>query len=129
MESGGRSRDLLQPRSCDRCGRGRLRNLPAAAEAVRQKNKKGEIKVVGVSTPKDMREYVKDGTVKTVILWSPIDLGYLTVYVADLTIKGQMPTNGTINAGRLGKIQVKNHEVLLGPPMRFTRENIDDYQF
>jgi rhamnose transport system substrate-binding protein len=103
--------------------------VPAAAEAVRQEGKKGKIKVTGVSTPKDMRDYVKDGTVNVVILWNPIDLGYLTVYVADLLHKGKMPENGTIQAGRLGEITVKDREVLLGKPMRFTRDNIDDYHF
>lgn len=103
--------------------------VPAAAEAVRQEGKKAQIRVVGVSTPKDMREYVKDGTVKVVILWNPVDLGYLTVYVADLTLRGKMPKNGTIQAGRLRNISVKDGTVLLGEPLRFTRDNIDDYDF
>jgi rhamnose transport system substrate-binding protein len=104
--------------------------VPAAAEAVRQtEGKKGVIKVTGVSTPKDMRDYVQDGTVKTFILWNPVDLGYLTVYVIDLLRKGEMPQDGTIEAGRLGKITVKGREVLLGEPIRFTRENIDEYDF
>jgi len=105
--------------------------VPAAAEAVRQENKQGKIKVTGVSTPRDMREYLKDGTVTTIILWNPIDLGYLTVHVADLERRGKMPASGsgTIQAGRLGAIQVRNHEVLLGNPMRFTKKNVDDYDF
>jgi rhamnose transport system substrate-binding protein len=103
--------------------------VPAAAEAVRQEGKKGQIKVTGVSTPKDMRDYLKDGTVQTVILWNPKDLGYLTVWVANLVRKGEMPENGSIQAGRLGKIEVTNREVLLGKPMRITRENIDSFDF
>jgi len=103
--------------------------VPAAAEAVRQKGKKGKIKVTGVSTPKDMRDYIKDGTVRTVILWNPVDLGYLTVYVADLVRKNQMPENGTIKAGRLGEIKVHDREVLLGKPLLFTEKNIDKYDF
>jgi rhamnose transport system substrate-binding protein len=103
--------------------------VPAAAEGVRQEGKKGEVKVTGVSTPKDMREYVKDGTVEVFILWNPVDLGYLTVHVCDLLRKGRMPENGTIEAGRLGKITVTNREVLLGKPLRFTKENIDQYDF
>ena len=89
------------------------------------------IKVTGVSTPKDTRDYLQDGTVKTVILWNPIDLGYLTVHVADLLRQNKMPPSGTgtIQAGRLGAIQVRDHEVLLGNPMRFTRENVDQFDF
>jgi len=35
----------------------------------------------------------------------------------------------SIKAGRLGVKQVKGDEVLLGPPMRFTKENIDQFDF
>jgi ABC-type sugar transport system substrate-binding protein len=105
--------------------------VPAAAEAVRQEKKQRDlnIKVTGVSTPRDMRDYVKDGTVKEFILWNPIDLGYLAVYVADLKRKGEMPENGTIKAGRLGDIKVKDREVLLGEPIPFNRDNVDKYDF
>jgi rhamnose transport system substrate-binding protein len=109
--------------------------VPAAAEAVRQKVregqiKKGQVKVVGVSTPKDMRDYVHDGTVNTVVLWNPIDLGYLTVYVADWVREKKMPKQGTIEKiGRLSDITVKDGEVILGKPVRFTRDNIDKFDF
>jgi rhamnose transport system substrate-binding protein len=104
--------------------------FPAAAEAVEQQQKSGQIRVVGLSTPNEMKKYVHSGTVKTVILWKPVDLGYLTVQVADLLRKGQMKGEGTIRAGRLGEIRVRDgYEVLLGPPMRFTKENIDQYDF
>jgi ABC-type sugar transport system substrate-binding protein len=104
--------------------------FPAAAEAVEQQEKVGQVHVVGLSTPNVMRKYVKRGTVKTVILWKPVDLGYLTVQVADLIRKGQMKERGTIQAGRLKDIQVRaNGEVILGPPMKFTAADIDQYDF
>jgi ABC-type sugar transport system substrate-binding protein len=103
--------------------------VPAAAEAVRQEGKKGQIKVSGVSTPKDMSEYVKDGTVKTVILWNPVDLGYLAVQVAARVKRGPMPADGKLDFGRLKGIAVHDHEVLLGQPLRFTRDNIDQFDF
>jgi rhamnose transport system substrate-binding protein len=103
--------------------------VPAAAEAVRQEKKKGQIKVTGVSTPRDMRDYVLDGTVESFVLWNPVDLGYLAVWVADLKRQGKMVDNGTIEAGRLGKIQVKDREVLLGKPTKFDKNNIDQFDF
>jgi rhamnose transport system substrate-binding protein len=103
--------------------------VPAAAEAVRQEKKKGQIKVTGVSTPRDMRDYVEDGTVENFVLWNPVDLGYLAVYVADLKRRGKIVDNGTIEAGRLGKITVKDGEVLLGEPTKFDKSNIDKYDF
>jgi ABC-type sugar transport system substrate-binding protein len=103
--------------------------VPAAAEAVRQEKKRGQIKVTGVSTPRDMRDYVLDDTVQSFVLWNPVDLGYLAVYVADLKRRGKMVENGTIDAGRLGKITVKDREVLLGEPIKFDKSNIDKFDF
>lgn len=103
--------------------------VPAAAEAVRQEKLSGKIKVTGVSTPRDMRDYVLDGTVQSFILWSPVDLGYLTVHVCHLLRQNKMPQTGTIQAGRLGKIQVTDREVLLGEPLKFTKDNLDKFDF
>jgi len=104
--------------------------FPGAAEAVRQAGKKGKVAVVGLSTPKSMKEYVHDGTVKTVILWNPVDLGYLTVYTAKALCDGTLKRGSKfIIAGRLGKREIRGDEVLLGPPMKFTKANIDKYDF
>jgi ABC-type sugar transport system substrate-binding protein len=103
--------------------------VPAAAEAVRQEKKKGQIKVTGVSTPRDMRDYVLDGTVESFVLWNPVDLGYLAVHVANLKRQGKMPESGTIEAGRLGRIGVKDREVLLGEPIKFDKDTLDKYDF
>jgi rhamnose transport system substrate-binding protein len=103
--------------------------VPAAAEAVRQEKKVGRIVVSGVSTPRDMRDYVLDGTVASFVLWNPVDLGYLTVHVANLQRQGKMPKDGTIKAGRLGDVKVKDGQVLLGEPILFNRENIDKARF
>jgi ABC-type sugar transport system substrate-binding protein len=103
--------------------------VPAAAEAVRQEGVSGQVKVTGVSTPRDMKDYVADGTVKSFILWSPVDLGYLTVHVCDLLRRGKMPREGTITAGRLKEIKVAGGEVLLGEPLKFTKENVDKFDF
>jgi hypothetical protein len=41
-----------------------------------------------------------------------------------------MKDEGKISAGRLKDVEVrKGGEVILGPPMKFTKENIDDYDF
>lgn len=102
--------------------------FPGAARAVRESGYGGKIAVVGLSTPNSMREYIKDGTVKTVLLWNPVDLGYLTVYAAKkLHDEGALPESFT--AGRLGTIKRNGREILLGPPMQFTQDNIDNFNF
>lgn len=112
-------------------------SLPAAAEAVRQKGKGGAIAVTGFSTPNDMRGYVKDGTVKTVILWSPVDLGELTVRLAHRLAQGGTVEDGLeLKGWKGGKLKVQPTrdnkdatEVILGPPTDFTTENVDTYNF
>lgn len=104
--------------------------FPGAAEAVQKAGKKGQVAVVGLGTPNAMKQYVKEGVVKTVVLWNPVDLGYLTVHVARAVKRGDLkPGDSSFKAGRLGEVEVKEDEVLLGKPMRFTAENIDQFDF
>jgi rhamnose ABC transporter rhamnose-binding protein len=103
-------------------------SLPGTAEAVKQSGMADKVFVTGLSLPEQMRDYVKSGVVKKFVLWNPVDLGYLTVYAAKLLYEGKLMP-GTFEAGRLGTITVKDDEVLLGPPLVFTKENIDDYSF
>ncbi|MCS7224629.1 MAG: substrate-binding domain-containing protein [Armatimonadetes bacterium] len=104
--------------------------FPGAAEAVLQAGKAGKVAVVGLSTPKTMKPYVHKGVVKTVILWNPVDLGYLTIYAARALCDGTLKKGVRhLQAGRLGKKVVRDDEVLLGPPMFFTKKNIDRYDF
>lgn len=102
--------------------------FPGAALAVNQAGKSGQVAVVGLSTPKSMVEHVENGTVKTVILWNPVDLGYLVVQTA-ATLASDEKLTSTISAGRLGEKEVVGTEVLLGEPMKFTAENIKQYDF
>lgn len=104
--------------------------FPGVAEAVKQAGKSGEIQVTGLSTPNDMRSYVEDGTVKTVILWDTRALGRLTMHVAHQLATGRLETGATsISAGDLGDKQIEGDHVLLGGLMRFTKENIGEYDF
>lgn len=104
--------------------------FPGAADAVEQAGESGKIAVVGLSTPKDMKPYVKSGTVKTVILWNPVDLGYLTIEAAKAVADGTLKPGATeLDAGRLGKVKVEGDEIILGKPAKFTAANIDNFNF
>ena len=104
--------------------------FPGAAEAVKQSGKAGKVMVIGLSTPNDMRDYVKDGTVKSVVLWNTIDLGYLTVQVANALARGELkPDATTFKAGRLGEKKIQDSAVLLSDILIFNKENIDKYKF
>jgi rhamnose transport system permease protein len=103
--------------------------VPGAAEAVRQAGRK-DVSVIGLSLPNMNKEYVHSGVVQTVVLWNTADLGYLTVHAAALAVRQEMPSGtGRIAVGRLGQIGVNGAEVLLGSPLKMTKDNIDRFDF
>jgi ABC-type sugar transport system substrate-binding protein len=102
--------------------------FPAAADAVEQAGKAGQVLVTGLGLPSDMVAHVKKGSVKSVILWNTQDLGYLTVYVARALADGTLkPGDTTIKAGRLGTLKVVGDNVMLGGITVFNKDNIDKY--
>jgi rhamnose transport system substrate-binding protein len=104
--------------------------FPGTANAVEEARKTGQVAVVGLGTPKEMKPFVDRGVVKTVVLWNPVDLGYLTVHVARAAARGELkPGATTFKAGRLGEKKVDGQQVLLGEPMVFTKDNIGDFDF
>jgi rhamnose transport system substrate-binding protein/rhamnose transport system permease protein len=103
--------------------------VPGSAEAVRQAGRK-DVNVIGLSLPNINKPYVHDGWVQTVVLWNTGDLGYLTVYAGAQLLQGTLqPGAGTLQAGRLGTIELRGSEIILGPPLMFTKANIDRFDF
>lgn len=102
--------------------------LPGVAEAVKQAGKTGQVYVTGLSLPSTVKSYVKEGTVPQFVLWSPRDLGYLTVYAAQGVVERSLEA-GTRDFGRLKGIRIAGDEVILGPPFVFDAKNIDQFNF
>jgi L-rhamnose isomerase len=68
--------------------------------------------------------------VQAVILWNTRDLGYLTVLsAAQLTRQAFAAGATSIDAGRLGKLDVRGSEIVLGAPLLMNKGNIDKYDF
>ncbi|HML21898.1 MAG TPA: substrate-binding domain-containing protein [Aggregatilinea sp.] len=104
---------------------------PGGADALSQMGVCEDTVVIGISTPNQMRPFVKNGCAPKVVLWNPVDLGYATVYVMRAVVDGTLLPGATeVEAGRLGTLPVVNgSEILLGPPTVFTTDNIDDFDF
>jgi rhamnose transport system substrate-binding protein len=103
--------------------------VPGAAEAVKQSGRK-DVKVIGLSLPNLCKPYVHDGVIESVVLWNTLDLGYLTVYAANELGAGKLKRGaGDLKAGKLGVIQVREADVLLGAPFIFNKANIDRFDF
>ena len=103
--------------------------VPGAAEAVKQSGRT-DVQVTGLSLPTMCKPYVKQGVIKSIILWNTVDLGYLTVYASQALSSGKLRRGDTgIQAGRLGTIKVAADEVRLGAPFVFDKNNIDEFSF
>lgn len=103
--------------------------VPGAAEAVKQSGRT-DIAVTGLSLPSLCKPYVHAGVIRSVVLWNTGDLGYLTVYAAAAIHRGELKGDGAfLEAGRLGKIEVRGDQVILGSPFVFTKANIDGFDF
>jgi len=103
--------------------------VPGAAEAVRQAGRT-DVDVIGLSLPNINKPYVHSGVVQTVVLWNTRDLGYLTVYAGALAADGRLQSGAqSLQAGRLGAIEIRGSEIVLGPPLLFNKDNIDRFDF
>lgn len=103
--------------------------VPGVAEAVQQAGLR-DVDVIGLSLPSICRPYIHSGVVQAIYLWNTSDLGYLTVYAGTLKAQGRIPAGATaLHIGRLGNLQVKGSEIILGQPLRIGRENVDKLNF
>jgi rhamnose transport system permease protein len=107
--------------------------VPGAAEAVKQAQAAGrakDVKVIGLGLPNENKAYIHAGVTDSIVLWKTMDLGYLTVYVADELCKGELkPGMKTMDAGKLKGLEIQGDNILLGKPFTFTKDNIDQFDF
>ncbi len=102
--------------------------VPGAAEAVQQS--KRNVNVTGLSLPSICKPYIHSGVVQSIVLWNTRDLGYLTVYAGWLDATKKIAKDETLlSAGRLGRLQIRGSEIILGKPLLINRENIDQLPF
>ncbi len=94
-----------------------------SAQAVSDQNKIGQVAVNGLGLPSQNVGFLKSGAASEIIIWNPVDVGYLTIYAnhAILSKKISGKPGDVIDAGRLGKFTVKD---LNGLPTVTTRSNV-----
>jgi rhamnose transport system substrate-binding protein len=103
--------------------------VPGAAEAVKQSGR-NDVKVIGLGLPNDNKRYVHEGITDCIVLWNTMDLGYLTVHAAHALKSDTLkPGDRSLQAGRLGNVEIQGDNILLGTPFTFTKENIDQFDF
>lgn len=103
--------------------------VPGAAEAIRQAGRT-DVSVIGLSLPNICKPYIHDGVVPSIVLWNTTDLGYLTVYAGTLLADHKLAEGATsIEAGRLGTLDVRGSDVILGAPLIINKSNVDRLDF
>jgi rhamnose transport system substrate-binding protein len=106
--------------------------IAATARFLSTSSYKGKVVLTGLGLPSQMRQYIKDGTVKEFALWDPAKIGEAAVYAAKALEAGT--TTGkvgqTFKAGSLGTLKIgADNTVIVGGPTAFTAANIDKYNF
>lgn len=106
--------------------------VAAAAQYLSGSVYKGKVQLTGLGFPSQLKEYLKDGTMKSFALWDVEKLGYLAAYAGAALASGQITgaEGETFKAGTLGEFTIgADSSVLLGDPTVFTAENVDQYNF
>ena len=104
---------------------------PGVAQAVEAAGKIGQVVTTGYCSPNTVRDYMKSGAMTYSVLWSPYDLGYLTVWAAVQLEQGKsFPETVEVEGLKSPAKWIEADKILLlGPPMIFTKENIDQFNF
>ncbi len=109
--------------------------IAAAGKVLTDKGLKGKVMLTGLGLPSEMAEYIENGVCPYMFLWNPIDVGYLGAYVGTALVSGKIKgaVGDKFSAGRLGNYTITKApdggtEVLLGPPFKFDKSNINDWK-
>jgi rhamnose transport system substrate-binding protein len=106
--------------------------VAAAAQYLSGSEYKGKVQLTGLGFPSMLKEFVKNGTMKSFALWDVEKLGYLTAYAGAALASGQITgaEGEKFKAGDMGVFEVgAGGVVLLGDPTVFTAENVDQFNF
>src|SRR3954462_7654522 len=106
-------------------------SAPGVAQAVRDAGKIGKVFTVGLGTPQSMAPYLKDGSSSASILWDVEHLGYLTAWAGVQLANGKkFEATNDVSKDITGVTYDDQTKVLLlGPPLRITKDNAADYDY
>jgi rhamnose transport system substrate-binding protein len=105
--------------------------IVAAAQAVSDAGKAGQINVTGLGLPSEMAAHVASGASKSFAIWNPIDLGYAATMIAyNLSTGAATAGDGaSIPMGRMGSVTLDaNNEGAMADPFVYDATNIDQFK-
>ncbi len=104
--------------------------IVAAAQAVSDAGKVGQVNVTGLGLPSEMAAHVASGASKSFAIWNPIDLGYAATMLAyNLSNGAEAVAGGTVEMGRMGTLTLdENLEGAMADPFVYDASNIDAFK-
>src|SRR4051812_4276009 len=106
-------------------------SAPGVAQAVRDAGRIGQVFTVGLGTPKSMLPYLQDGSSSASILWNVETLGYLTAWAGvQLSAGKDFQATNKVNSDMTDvAYDDKTKVLLLGPPLRITKDNAGQFDY
>ena len=104
--------------------------IVAAAQAVADQGKIGEVMVTGLGLPSEMAGHIDSGASKSFAIWNPIDLGYSATMIAYnlATGKAEAKAGGTIPMGRMGDLTLGDDlSGAMSDPFVYDASNVADF--
>jgi len=105
--------------------------IVAAAQAVTDAGKIGEINVTGLALPSEMAGHIDSGASKSFAIWNPIDLGYAATMIAyNLAMGNDTAEAGkTISMGRMGDVLLDDDLAgAMSDPFVYDASNVHDFK-
>ena len=105
--------------------------IVAAAQAVADAGRIGEINVTGLGLPSEMAGAIDSGASQSFAIWNPIDLGYAATTIAYELINESATAEpgATISMGRVGELTLDDaNSGAMADPFVYDASNIDDFK-
>lgn len=105
--------------------------IVAAAQAVADAGKIGEVNVTGLGLPSEMAGAIESGASKSFAIWNPIDLGYSATMLAYNLATGDVEAEpgASISIGRMGEVTLDDtNAAAMADPFVYDESNIDEFK-
>lgn len=105
--------------------------IVAAAQAVADAGKIGQVNVTGLGLPSEMAGAIESGASKSFAIWNPIDLGYSAAMIAHALASGAATAEpgAEISIGRVGTITLDEmNSAAMADPFVYDASNIEQFK-
>jgi len=103
---------------------------PGIGKSLQHKKLKDAITVVGVATPNDTKEYLKEDYVQELILWDPAQAARVQTILAKMIADGRRDEiKPGFSLSEFGAPRFDGNTLIFDDPLIVTKDNVDNYDF